>query len=111
MEITTKELKRVQLISLNGRIDHEAARELERALLALIEAGYYRFVIDMNEVKYISSAGLRVLLAVRKASRRWNRGDVCLAALQPLVRDTIELVGFDKVFEVYDTVVDAVGSF
>ncbi len=111
MEITTKELKRVHLVTLKGRIDHEAARELEQTLMQLIDAGYYRLVIDMSEVNYISSAGLRVLLAARKAVRRWNRGDMCLAGLQPLIRGTFDLVGFDQIFDIYDDVVDAVGSF
>ena len=60
---------------------------------------------------YISSAGLRVLLAARKAVKRWNRGDLRLAHIQPYVRDTLDLVGFTRIFEIYDDVVDAVGSF
>lgn len=111
MEITTKELKRVQLVAPKGRIDHESAPELERALMELVNAGHYRFVIDMSGVDYISSAGLRTLLAVRKAVRRWNRGDMRLAALQPFVKETFGLVGFTRIFEIHDDVVEAVGSF
>jgi len=111
MEISTKELKRVMLVAPIGRIDHQTAPELQKTLDDLITAGQFKIVVDMEGVSYISSAGLRVLLAARKAVKRWNRGDLRLAKLQPYVRDTMELVGFTRIFEVYDEVVDAVGSF
>ncbi len=111
MEISTKELKRVILVSPVGRIDHQTAPELQKALDDLIENGQFKLVVDMSGVNYISSAGLRVLLAARKSVKRWNRGDLRLAHLQPYVRDTLELVGFTRIFEIYDDVVEAVGSF
>jgi anti-sigma B factor antagonist len=111
MEISTKELKRVMLVSPVGRIDHQTAPELQKTLDELINGGHFKIVLDLAGVNYISSAGLRVLLATRKAVKRWNRGDLRLAHLQPYVRDTLELVGFTRIFEVYDDVVDAVGSF
>jgi anti-sigma B factor antagonist len=111
MEISTKELKRVILVSPVGRVDHQTAPELQKTLDDLINQGQFKLVLDMSGVNYMSSAGLRVLLAARKAVKRWNRGDLRLAHLQPYVRDTLELVGFTRIFEIYDDVVDAVGSF
>jgi anti-sigma B factor antagonist len=111
MEITTKELKRVQLVSVEGRIDHETAPELERVLNELINDGQYRIVLDMSGVSYISSAGLRTLVGARKAVRRWNRGDLRMASLQPMVRETFDLVGFTRIFDIFDDPVEAVGSF
>jgi anti-sigma B factor antagonist len=111
MEITTRELKRVHLVSVTGRIDHETAPKLEQVLNELIDVGQYRIILDMSGVDYISSAGLRVLVGARKAVRRWNRGDLRLAGLQSLVRETFELVGFTRIFEIFDDTVEAVGSF
>ncbi len=111
MEITTKEMKRAQLVSVTGRIDHETAPKLEQVLNEIINAGDYHIVLDMSGVSYVSSAGLRVLVGARKAVRRWNRGDLRLAGLQPMVRETFDLVGFNRVFEIYDDTVEAVGSF
>ena len=111
MEITTKELKRVILVAPVGRIDHQSAPELQKTLDDLINQGQFKLVLDLSGVNYISSAGLRVLLAARKAVKRWNRGDLRLTHIQPYVRDTLDLVGFTRIFEIYDDVVDAVGSF
>lgn len=111
MEISTKDLKRVTMVAPSGRIDHQTAPELQKALDDLINGGHFKIVIDMANVSYISSAGLRVLLAARKAVKRWNRGDLRLSNLQPYVKDTMELVGFTRIFDIYDDTVEAVGSF
>lgn len=111
MEISVRELKRVQLVKLAGRVDHQTAPLLEQKLNELLNAGHFRIAIDLSGVDYMSSAGLRVLLGIRKQVRRFNRGDLKLAALQPAVKETFELVGFTRIFEIYDDVVEAVGSF
>ncbi|MFN8484593.1 MAG: STAS domain-containing protein [Anaerolineae bacterium] len=111
MDITTREMKRVVLVAPSGRIDHQTAPELQKVLNELIESGHFKIVVDMENVTYISSAGLRVLLAARKGVKRWNRGDLRLAGVQPFVQDTLELVGFTRIFEMYDDTVEAVGSF
>lgn len=111
MEVNVRPLRRVQLVAPSGRIDHQSAPELEQRFNQLLGAGQFRIVVDMSGVDYISSAGLRILLGIRKKVRRWNRGDLRLAALKPRVKDTFELVGFTRIFEIYDDVVEAVGSF
>lgn len=111
MEISTRELKRVTVVDIGGRIDHETSPQLEKALDKLIEDDKYNIVVDMEDVEYISSRGLRALLAARKAARRWNRGDVRLASPQEYIRETFDLVGFTQLFDIYDDLVDAVGSF
>lgn len=111
MEVNVRPLKRVQLVAPSGRIDHQSAPLLEQKFNELLDAGHFRIVVDMSGVDYISSAGLRVLLGIRKKVRRWNRGDLRLAALKPMVKETFRLVGFTHIFDIYDDVVEAVGSF
>ncbi len=111
MDISVREMKRVVLVGPTGRIDHQSAPELQKVLDEQIAGGHFRLVVDMSKVSYISSAGLRVLLAARKGVKRWNRGDLRLAGVQPFVKETLELVGFTRIFEMYDDTVDAVGSF
>jgi anti-sigma B factor antagonist len=111
MEISTKEMKRVTVVTVSGRIDHDTSPQLEQTLEKLIDAGTYNLVIDLENVEYISSRGLRALLAARKDARRWNRGDVRLANVQGYIRETFDLVGFTQLFEMYDDLAEAVGSF
>lgn len=111
MDISTRELKRVTVVEVSGRIDHETSPELENTLDELIESGQYNLVVDLGNVDYISSRGLRALLAARKEVRRWNRGDLRLANPQDYIRETFDLVGFTQLFDMYDDLVKAVGSF
>ena len=111
MEITEKKLKRTILFEVQGRIDHGSAPDLDRKLSDAIKNGHYRLAIDMTGVDYISSAGIRALITARKQARRWNRGDVKLAGLQPRIVEVFDLVGITPLFEHFDSPVDAVGSF
>ncbi len=111
MEISTREMKRVAVVEVSGRVDHETSPELEETLDNLIEDGKYNIVVNLRDVDYISSRGLRALLAARKEVRRWNRGDLRLANPQEYIRETFDLVGFTQLFDIYDDLVDAVGSF
>src|ERR687888_310530 len=111
MEIHTKELTRVTIVELKGRVDHEASADLKRALSELFNLRKYNIVVDLSGVDYINSSGLRALLVAHKETHGKHHGDVRLAAPTTQVSDTLKLVGFDKVFKIYPNLVDAVGSF
>jgi anti-anti-sigma factor len=111
MEISEKEMKRCSYIGLKGRLDAATAPQLDAVLDASMEQGNFRFVLDMSELKYISSRGLKTLIRVRKLCRRFNRGDVRLACLQPQIQEVLEFTGLLPLFPVYDDAVEAVGSF
>lgn len=92
----------VQLVGVRGRLDQNLTPELDAELDALLEEGYQRFIVDMSEVNYINSGGLRCLVtAWRKAKK--EGGNVYLFGLQPRVHQVFSMVGFDKVFELYAT--------
>ena len=82
---------------LAGRLDLPASRAIEDALGDLCDAGNPRVVIDLSEVQYVASAGLKALLkGLRRA--RLQAGDVRLAAVNDRVREVFEMSGFDQVF-------------
>ena len=112
MEFTTKRLERVDLMKVSGRVDHQTAPELEKALRAIVDEGRHNIIVDLGEVAYISSAGLKVLQATAKAVRGGlTPGDVRLLNLKPHLKEIFDTIGFTSLFKVYDDPVDAVGSF
>jgi len=111
MEITERELKRVYYITLSGRVDAETSPQLDAVLDAAMDKGKYRFLLDLGGVSFISSRGLKSLLRVRKAARRFNRGDVRLVNLQPHIHEVLEFTGLLPLFPIYDDPVEAVGDF
>jgi anti-sigma B factor antagonist len=111
METTEKDYKRYTILRVSGRIDAETAPSLEKQINKVIAKGQYRVVVDLKSVDYISSAGLRVLVSALKKTRRYNRGDVRLSGLSTRIKEAIQLVGFDKLFQIFGDAEDAAGSF
>ena len=110
LELSQQELKRVLLIEVAGRVDSTTADQLGKALNDAIDAGQNQIVLDLSKVEYMSSAGLRELVSALKRLQR-GRGDLRLAALSERVEEVLELAGLDEIFKIYDTQVEAVGSF
>ncbi|MGQ9681071.1 MAG: STAS domain-containing protein [Anaerolineae bacterium] len=111
MEVKTKQLKRVGVVEVSGRVDSATAPRLEAALQEIMGQSRFRIVVDLGAVEYLSSAGLRVLVSALKQARRWNRGDVRLARVPVRIKDVLQLAGLDVLFRSYEDPVDAVGSF
>ena len=116
MEITHKRMNRVDLLALAGRLDAMHAPELKRELERLFAQNRYRIVLDLANLEYIASPGLRVLIEARKRARDWKitdleGGDVRIANLPPRIKEVFDLTGFTSLFEVYDNTTEAVGSY
>lgn len=82
-----------------GRLDSSAAPLLEQALRDLLDQGYIWLVVDMAEVTYISSRGLKVLLSAWRITRQ-RGGDLALCALQPAVYEIVDTIGFNQLFTI-----------
>lgn len=111
MEIATRDLKRCTVIEVSGRVDSATAPQLAAVLNDLMEHGQYHLVLDMGDVDFISSAGLRVLIDTQKTCQRLSRGELVLADVPEPIYEALDLAGFLALFSFYDEVVDAVGSF
>jgi anti-anti-sigma factor len=99
----------VVLVSPHGRIDSTTSVILERHLQGLAAAGKTRIVVDFSGVDYISSAGLRVMLALAKRGRD-QKGRVALFGMNDSVRQVFELAGFVALFTIAATRTDALHS-
>ena len=112
MEIKTEAMKRCEVVTVSGRIDSATAPELERVLLGLIESGQKNIIVNLRDTEFISSAGLKALLsALMKVRKMLPPGDVVISEIQPELRESFNLVGFDRLFKFYDDNMHAVGSF
>jgi anti-sigma B factor antagonist len=87
------------------------APDFGNRLRAVTDSGRYKIVINMADVNYISSAGLRELIGAWKTCRRWNRGDVRLAEVNPNIDKVLDLTGLKNQFMIYASEAEAVGSF
>jgi anti-sigma B factor antagonist len=111
MEITTQEFKHCDLIKVTGRVDSATAPEFAKALENSNNNSRFNIAVDMSELEYMSSAGFRALLATQRNCKRYNRGELVLVAVQPRIKEALELAGFTELFKTFDDTVAAVGSF
>ena len=111
MELSTVDLKRCTLVRLGGRVDGSVAPEFGAKLRAVTDSGRYKIIINMADLNYVSSAGLREIISAWKTCRRWNRGDVRLAEVTPNIDKVLDLTGLKTQFLIFSTEAEAVGSF
>jgi anti-sigma B factor antagonist len=110
MEITTKQFKHCDLLSVKGRVDSATAPKLSEALDAIVNEGRFKIVIDMAELEYMSSAGFRALISAQRNCKRFNRGEVVLATVPANISAALELTGFTVLFKIFPDVTTAVGN-
>ena len=88
------------VLAVAGRIDTLTAKKFETAVLASTQAGAVPLVLDLDRLKYISSAGLRVILLAAKKQKQ-NGAKFALCNLHDEVRDVFEISGFAKMLNIY----------
>lgn len=111
MTISQTDYKHCTLVKMDGRIDSNTGDALMEAFQKVQDAGSYKIVFDMTDVDFMSSKGWWVLIQTQKACRRYNRGEVVLANVPQKILDSLDLVGMNHYFQIFDDVVSAVGYF
>ena len=107
MDITETKHDQYSVFRLNGRLDSNTAMGFEQKLFECIENGTQRLILDFQELDYISSAGLRVILKATKSLKSDN-GKLVLCAMQDYVKEVFEISGFDSFLPIEATLDDAV---
>ena len=112
MEFSSRRLADVVLAVPAGEIDHPNAMQLEQSLAPILSAAVAAktpIVLDFAGVDYISSMGLRVLMAAAKQMRAAN-APIAVAGLQPTVAEIFEIARFKFVLQVFPSVRDALAA-
>ena len=112
MECKAQKLANVVLIAIEGRIDHSTAPAFGSALLPHVDGccgENKKLLLDLGQVSYMSSAGLRVLMIAAKGCRKQG-GRMVLAALQPTIQEVFKIGRFDLVLEIFPTVGEALAA-
>ncbi len=108
MEISTKTVKDVTVVEMQGELDGKTSAEAQEKVLPLAQAGG-RILLDMRGVAYMSSAGLRLLLSLYRQVTGKN-GKIVLVGVKEEIRDTMSVTGFLKFFVIHGTVEEGVAA-
>ena len=99
LAISSKEQKGVTVVSFGGRLDAVTAPGAEEKLASMIGAGSHKLLLDFRGVEYLSSAGMRMLLAITKKLRGVD-GKLVLCMVNDNVMDVFKMSGFDHLLDI-----------
>ncbi len=112
MQFSIRKFTDVVVAAPIGRIDHSNAGPFEDALRPVLEqsgGSGEAVVLDFSGVEYISSVGLRVLMAAAKQAHSQG-SKIAVASLQPIVAEIFAISRFDRILDLYPSVADALAS-
>jgi anti-sigma B factor antagonist len=92
------------------RFDAHNSDELKTEMNRLFEAGTKNLLVDLKEVRFIDSSGLGVLVSGFKNAST-HQGSIKLCSLQTQVRSMFELTRLQRVFDIYQTIDEALESY
>ena len=100
----------VKMISVDGRLDQSQNSELEQTLMELLDTGQNRLLVDLSQTSYINSGGLRTLVTAWRKARQ-QKGNLVLSGLNERLQEVFSMVGFDNVFQIFPTTVEAIVAY
>jgi anti-anti-sigma factor len=113
LEVAQRPLDQVQdasVLSLTGYLDAHTVAEFDKRADEVISAGSTRLVLDMQDLNYISSAGIGALMSLSQRLRK-DGGDLVLLQPTAKVHKILDLLGFTKIFHLSNSEEEARALF
>jgi anti-sigma B factor antagonist len=110
MEISREYTGNIIILSLNGRLDTLNFAQLENEINSLIKKNQKDYILDCQELDYVSSSGLRVLMLALNQVKAID-GKFSLCNLQPSIIKIFKISGFDRLFNIFPGRNEALASY
>ena len=98
------------VLQVAGRLDSQASAALLGSVQRLIEEEKHEIIMDFNKLEIVSSEGLAALVQSKSQLRRLN-GALRLANLHGAALEVLQLVHFDRLFDLHPNIEEAVEQF
>ena len=99
MEIKEDAIGEAVVLIPQTRVDSATAKAFEGKVVAVVNSGAPRIIIDFCDLDYISSAGLRVVLVGAKMTRAPRKFALC--GMKPQIREIFDVSGFSKILAIH----------
>lgn len=109
LALTSRTVESFEIIEVGGEIDVYTAPKLREAIVAAVEAGHTRLVIDVQKVAFLDSTGLGVLVGALKRVRA-DGGSLDIVCTQERILKIFEITGLDKVFGLHTSIDEATAA-
>ena len=99
MNTLQRQIDGITLVDISGRVDSSVSGQVMDQLNGIVSSGVTKLVVNLKQVSYISSAGLRSILVAAKLVKSGN-GEMRLCQPNDLVRKTLEESGFSNLIRI-----------
>jgi len=110
IDITARDVEDIKVVEIAGKLNTGASPEAETFINDLIDEGATKILLNLEDLDFISSTGLRVILATGKKLSAVG-GKVVLCSPNKTVSDVFKMSGFNQMFSVLDTEEEALNNF
>ena len=110
MKIEIRESQGVQIVAFEGNLDTNTSPDAEKKINELIDGGAQKLLVNFEQLNFIASSGLRVLLATVKKLNT-SGGALRICSLNATVQEVFDISGFVTILSVKSTEEDALSSF
>lgn len=100
METQVEEKGDIVVVRVEGRLDAASSPQLELKINSIIDQGHFKIIMDLSGVEYLSSAGMRLLLAASKKLKHLE-GKLVACSISDEVMKVVKMAGFHQVVEFY----------
>lgn len=100
IKINSKDVEGGALLSIHGEIDVYTSPKVKESIISLIDRGKYNIVVNLEEVRYIDSTGLGVLIGALKKLRE-HSGNITLVCSNPQIKKIFQITGLVKIFGIF----------
>ena len=110
MKVEVSKMGGVTLLKCSGSLDADNIAAFKKTTYDLLDQDVKKFVLDASKIDFVDSMGLGVLIALLRRVKQ-NDGDIKIASLTPDVKTIFEITKLYRLFDVADTVKEAVERF
>ena len=110
MSLNIEDKGKAKIVMLEGKLDVNLSVSLESELDALIDSGSNNLILEISKVEYLSSSGIRVFINMMRKVKDKN-GRLVLASIPASIKKILKTVDLEDLFEVFDTVDEALATF
>ncbi len=103
MEFKHDQKEQYHILQVSGRFDINTAAEFEAEIQKCISDGHNHIVVDLSDLEYISSAGLRSILIGAKSVKA-AQGEMRFCSMSGMVEEVFTVSGFKSMFKIFDSV-------
>ena len=111
MKISTRNVRDVAVVALEGRIPGEAEKkQVQQVLDGLLSGGTRKVIVDLQKCEWMASAGIGALIGAHQAYQDVG-AQISLAGLTARIKELIVIARLTQVFDIHDSVEEALTAF